>query len=125
MSMDLSQAPQPVLSRVASPQLVAANYILALSSADLQAYIQRETIENPALEVEEAPACPRCGCPLRANVCPICSQFQQDTLMKNRLDANDYSDDGGIWQHPLRGDDEEFDPTTRVAAQMSLPEHLT
>ncbi len=127
MSMDLTQATQQIVTRVASPQLVAANHILALSSAELQAYIQQETVENPALEMEEAPVCPRCGCPLAANKCPICSQFQQNTdLTKSRVDPVEYGDDGTVWQHPLRGnDDEEFDPTTRVAAQMSLPEHLT
>jgi RNA polymerase sigma-54 factor len=126
MSMDLSQTPQIKTTTVASPQLVAANHILALSSVELQEYIQQETMDNPALEMEEAPACPRCGCPLKGSECPICSQFQQTDSLKNRLETTEYGDDGSIWQHPLRGtDDEEFDPTTRVAAQMSLPEHLT
>lgn len=126
MSMDLNQVAQPIQTRVASPQLVAANHILALSSAELQAYIHQETMENPALEMEEAPVCPRCGAPMQGPVCQICLQFQQSEVLPNRAEQLDYGDDGGIWQHPLRGsDDDEFDPTTRVASQMSLSEHLT
>ena len=47
MSMNLDQAPAAAQrSSVASPQLVAANHILALSSAELQALIQRELAGN-------------------------------------------------------------------------------
>src|SRR5260370_37888517 len=58
--------------RVATPQLVAANHILALSSAELQALVNREAAENPALEVEENPVCQQCGRPLQGQVCPNC-----------------------------------------------------
>lgn len=126
MSMDLSQANQQVQARVASPQLVAANHILALSSAELQSYIYQEMNENPALEMEEAAVCPRCGFPLKGSVCQVCLQNQQLDPTRARLDAGDYSDDSSLWQPSSRGpDDEDFDPTSRVAAQMSLNEHLT
>jgi RNA polymerase sigma-54 factor len=126
MSMDLSQTNQQVPVRVASPQLVAANHILALSSAELQSYIYQEMSENPALDMEETPVCPQCGRPLQGAICLVCQQRQQADLATSRLENPDYEDDSSGWQPPLRGsDDDEFDPTTRVAAQMSLAEHLT
>ncbi|HEV8191063.1 MAG TPA: RNA polymerase factor sigma-54 [Ktedonobacterales bacterium] len=125
MSMDLNQTNQQIPIRVASPQLVAANHILALSSAELQSFIYQEMSENPALDMEETPVCPQCGRPLQGQVCQVCQQRLQNDLAKSRQEASDY-DDGSGWQAPLRNnDDDEFDPTTRVAAQMSLAEHLT
>src|SRR5689334_4310494 len=124
-SMDLNQTNQQIPIRVASPQLVAANHILALSSAELQSFIYQEMAENPALDMEETAVCSQCGRPLQGQICQVCQQRLQNDLAKSRQEASDY-DDGSGWQAPLRNnDDEEFDPTTRVAAQMSLAEHLT
>ncbi len=123
MSMDISQLNQQVPIRVASPQLVAANHILALSSAELQTLIHKEVDENPALEVEEVVVCQRCGRPLQGTYCPYCAS--QNLEQTKPFDGDDYGD-GSLWQPRVSsGDDEEFDPTTRVAAQMSLAEHLT
>jgi len=125
MSMDLNQLSQQVPLRVASPQLVAANHILALSSAELQALIHREVDENPAMEVEELPICQQCGRPLQNGFCAACTASQR-TDTKDTRDRDDFGDDG-IWQRRATssGEGDEFDPTTRVAAQMSLAEHLT
>lgn len=127
MSMDLSQATQQAQQqvRVASPQLVAANHILALSSAELQALINKEAAENPAIEVEENPICQQCGRPLQGQICPNCLAPQ--TPQNTGPDRDSFSDDVALWQYPTSGssDDEDFDPTTRVAAQVSLAEHLT
>ncbi|MGZ3602226.1 MAG: RNA polymerase factor sigma-54 [Ktedonobacterales bacterium] len=127
MSMDLNQLTQQVPIRVASPQLVAANHILALSSAELQALIQREVMENPAIEMEEVPVCQQCGRPLQGTYCVNCMSADKQQQEKSTLDRDDFADDGSMWQHRAAGssDDEEFDPTTRVPAQMSLAEHLT
>ena len=125
MSMELNQASLVQQTRVASPQLVAANHILALSSAELQSFIYHEMAENPALDMEEAAVCPQCGRPLQGQICVVCQQPIQNDLAKSRQEASDY-DDGSSWQTPTRNsEDDEFDPTTRVAAQMSLAEHLT
>ncbi len=125
MSMELNQASQVLQTRVASPQLVAANHILALSSAELQSFIYHEMAENPALDMEEAAVCPQCGRPLQGQICVVCQQPIQNDLAKSRQEVSDY-DDGSSWQTPTRNsEDDEFDPTTRVAAQMSLAEHLT
>src|SRR5262249_21195644 len=68
--------------------------------------------------------CQQCGRPLQSGYCPTCAASQkQDT---KAADRDDFGDDG-LWQRRLTSasDDEEFDPTTRVPAQMSLAEHLT
>jgi RNA polymerase sigma-54 factor len=123
MSMDMSQATQQAQIRVPSPQLVAANHVLALSSAELQSLIYQEMNENPALDMEETATCPRCGFPLRGPTCEIC-QRNATLESSTTLSATEYGDDTG-WRQQTRGDEDEFDPTTRVPAQMSLAEHLT
>src|SRR5258708_15169311 len=125
MSMDLNQLSQQVPLRVASPQLVAANHILALSSAELQALIHREVDENPAMEVEELPICQQCGRPLQNGFCAACTASQRTDTNDTR-DHDDFGDDG-VWQRRATsgGEGAEVGPTTRVAAQMSLAQHLT
>jgi len=110
MSMDISQVSQQAPIRVASPQLVAANHILALSSAELQALIHKEAEENPALEMEEVAVCQQCGRPLQGGYCPTCAASQKEDAPKP-LDTDDYGD-GTLWQkRATASDDEEFDPT--------------
>src|SRR5262249_42230943 len=77
-----------------------------------------------AIEVEELPVCQQCGRPLQNGVCPQCAAAQKPDTTETR-ERDDFADDG-VWQRRASSsDDEEFDPTTRVAAQMSLAEHLT
>ncbi|MEO7003198.1 MAG: RNA polymerase factor sigma-54 [Ktedonobacterales bacterium] len=131
MAMDLSQVNQQFQQHIASPQLVAANHILAMSSAELQAFIYQEMHENPAMEMEELAVCPHCGRSMQGGFCQVCNQRATDPIAS--LDPNasvsdygsDYGDDGGGWRPAARADDDEFDPTARAAAQMSLAEHLT
>jgi RNA polymerase sigma-54 factor len=123
MAMDLTQLNQQAPVHAASPQLVAANHILALSSADLQTLIQREVAENPAIDMEELPVCQQCSRPIQNGVCAHCVTNTKQDIRQAVTEAADFSD--GPWQRRSSGDDDEFDPTTRVAAQMSLQEHLT
>jgi len=126
MSMDLNQTYAPVQVQRASPQLVAANHILALSSAELQSLISKEMAENPALEMEENPVCPTCGRPLQGTICPNCLSLSPSSQQVS--DREEFLDESTLWQFQATsgsGDDEEFDPTTHVPAQMSLAEHLT
>ncbi len=123
MSMDMNQATQQTQNHVPSPQLVAANYVLALSSAELQSFIYQEMNENPALDMEETAVCPRCGFPLQGTLCTVC---QQNASLEQPITPSEieYGDDAA-WRQQTRNDDDEFDPTARVPAQMSLAEHLT
>src|SRR5256885_15325271 len=68
--VDLRLLPQQQLK--VTPKQIAANYILQLSSLELQDVINQELEENPALDLEEVQACPLCGQPLAGRVCLNC-----------------------------------------------------
>ena len=108
-----------------SPRLVAANYILELSSQELQQQIATELSENPALELVEMPTCRVCGTELQGSICPRCIQRQksrQQLAYGRRAHTSPYDD---MPEARNRGpDDEEFDPLTRVASEQTLAEKL-
>src|ERR1700730_2887298 len=108
-----------------SPRLVAANYILELSSQELQQQISTELAENPALELVETPVCRVCGTELQGSICPRCIQRQKVGS------SSPYGPDGhtspydDLPEGRNRGpDDEDFDPLTRVASEQTLAEKL-
>ena len=67
MSVEVSQQLQPVMQVKVTPKQIAANYILQMSSVELQEAISQELDENPALEMSELPNCPICGSPVAGN----------------------------------------------------------
>ena len=75
MTVDMSQIAAPLPSQLPAGWLIAANEVLALSSADLQLFIHEEQISNPALEVEDRPVCPGCGRALHNQHCPHCQVY--------------------------------------------------
>ncbi|HEX9269588.1 MAG TPA: RNA polymerase factor sigma-54 [Candidatus Limnocylindria bacterium] len=118
--MDLRLLPQQQLK--VTPKQIAANYILQLSSLELQDVINQELDENPALDLEETQVCPLCGNPLSGRVCLTCfgtgkpgsTQQYQDTepLEGSSLMQRDDEDD-------------EFDPIVRAEAEQTLAEYLS
>ena len=118
--MDIRLLPQQQLK--VTPKQIAANYILQLSSQELQEVIDKELDENPALDLEETPACPLCGGALTGRVCLRCFAGTKGL-------GTSYSSD----TDPLEGtnlmlrddDDEEFDPIARAEAEMTLGEYLS
>src|SRR5918999_5535019 len=72
MSIELRQQLQPTLQVKVTPKQIAANYILQMSAAQLQEAIAQELDENPALEMQELPACPICGNAVSGNYCTDC-----------------------------------------------------
>src|SRR5467141_3387071 len=116
LELDLGQDFNPNQTMKVSPRLVAANYILELSSQELQQQISTELSENPALELVEIPTCRVCGTELQGSICPRCIQRQKvGSSSAYGPDGHNYGyDDTGDSRN--RGpDDEEFDPLTRVA----------
>ena len=105
-----------------TPKQIAANYILQLSSMELQDAINQELEENPALDLDEVHVCPLCGNPLTGRICLSC--FGSGKLSG----AQQYQD-----TEPLEGtnlmqrddDDEEFDPIVRAEAEQTLAEYLS
>jgi RNA polymerase sigma-54 factor len=63
---------EPTTRQTVTPQLIEASQILGLSAAELEQTIMAELTSNPALELAEAPSCPRCGAVLDHAYCPTC-----------------------------------------------------
>src|SRR5207253_6664061 len=124
LELDLGQEYSPNQTLKVSPRLVAANYILELSSQELQQQIATELSENPALELVETPTCRVCGTELQGSICPRCIQRQKvgssSTYGPDGHSAYDDIPDG----RNRGADDEEFDPLTRVASEQTLAEKL-
>ncbi len=121
MDLDALQEQLPHQTMKVSPRLVAANHILQLSSLELQAAISTELQDNPALEQIDVPTCPTCGTQLQGSICPQCLRRQKaDNQLLDGPDANDEP----YYGQNLRSTEDEFDPITQVAAEISLPERL-
>jgi len=118
--VDLRLLPQQQLK--VTPKQIAANYILQLSSLELQDVINQELQENPALDLEEQQVCPLCGQQLTGRVCLNCFGL-----------ANKPPRHGELESEPLEGtnlmqrdeEDEEFDPIVRAEAEQTMAEYLS
>jgi RNA polymerase sigma-54 factor len=122
--VELTQEVSTQMGVRVSPRLVAASYILELSSQELQQAIAQEISENPAMELVEKETCPACGGPLQGSICPACLSQQKSTptMPENDYDnSDDYINDLSLTAPAVEDD---FDPFTQVAAQMSLSERL-
>jgi len=119
--VDLRLLPQQQLK--VTPKQIAANYILQLSSLELQDVINQELEENPALDMEEVQACPLCGNPLTGRVCLNCFGAGKAGS------AEQYSDSEPLEGTSLMARDEEegdeFDPIVRAEAEQTLAEYLS
>ncbi len=123
MSIEVSQQLQQVMQTKVTPKQIAANYILQMSSVQLQEAIAQELDENPALEMQELSSCPICGHPVTGNYCTECMPRKTDGEDGARLlSADDLPGDSAT---RLRDDDDEFDPIARAEADFTLEDHLT
>ena len=100
-----------------SPSLIEANYILSLSRMDLQAVIATEMDANPALEMDERPACPLCGNVLDGTFCPTCLISQRNDPV-----SESYEDFPEVMVNALntREDSDEFDPMSLIAEEEDI-----
>src|SRR6266496_2114510 len=126
MDLDFTQDLGSQQTLRVSPRLVAASYILELSSQELQQQIANELSDNPALELVDVPTCQICGSELQGSICPWCIQRQrsEDTTRDLQDDqaSNMYEDPPPPTSQRLT--DEEFDPLTQVASEETLAEKL-
>ncbi len=119
--MDMIHGMSPHMGMKVSPRLVAASYILELSSLELQQVINEELGDNPALELMEKATCGVCGSVLQGSICPRCLSQQK---IEERGEDSDYPEDY-ISSYAFTGStEEEFDPLSQVAAQMTISERL-
>src|SRR2546421_11529564 len=125
LELDLGQEFNPSQTLKVSPRLVAANYILELSSQELQQQIATELAENPALELVDIPTCRVCGTELQGSICPRCIQHQKSGSSSTYgPDSHNYGYDDSSDSRNRGTDDEDFDPLTRVASEQTLAEKL-
>jgi RNA polymerase sigma-54 factor len=125
LELDIGQDLSANQTQRVSPRLVAANYILELSSQELQQQISTELSENPALELIETPTCRVCGTELQGSICPRCIQRQKVGSSPTSGPEGHLSPYDDVPEGRNRGpDDEEFDPLTRVASEQTLAEKL-
>jgi RNA polymerase sigma-54 factor len=119
--VDLRLLPQQQLK--VTPKQIAANYILQLSSLELQDVINQELQENPALDLEEVQVCPLCALPLTGRVCLNCFGAGKTP----------YKGSEDIESEPLEGtslmqrdeEDDELDPIVRAEAEQTLAEYIS
>jgi len=125
LELDFGQDLSANQTQKVSPRLVAANYILELSSQELQQQISTELHDNPALELVEVPTCRVCGTELQGSICPRCIQRQKADLgLAANADGTTYGYDELPGNNGRGNDEEEFDPLTRVASEQTLAEKL-
>lgn len=117
-AMELLQQESHEMRQTVSPRMVQASSILAMSSTDLQQAISQEAQENPALEVDEVAVCPRCGDKLEGTICLTCGEGTPERDPTEQFLEEEAS------RITTPADQEEFDPITVVAAEVSLPERL-
>ena len=119
--MDLKLLPQQQLK--VTPKQIAANYILQLSSLELQDVINQELQENPALDLEEVQVCPLCAQPLTGRVCLNCFGTGKTP----------YKGSDDVETEPLEGtslmqrdeEEDELDPIVRAEAEQTLAEYIS
>jgi RNA polymerase sigma-54 factor len=122
MSIELNQQLQPMMQAKVTPKQIAANYILQMSSVELQEAIAQELDENPALEMDELPTCPICSSPIMGNYCTECMPRKGEGEDPANLSVDDLPGDSAS---RVRDEDDEFDPIARAEADFTLEDHLT
>src|SRR6266545_732406 len=95
LELDVAQEFSASQTLKVSPRLVAANFILELSSQELQQAIANELADNPALELVDVPTCRVCGTELQGSICPRCIQRQKSGTSALANDAHNYHYDDG------------------------------
>lgn len=117
MSLHLEQRLESQLK--ITPQMIIANEVLAMSSAELEQAVAQEVEQNPVLEMIEHEQCPLCGAPLRGTQCPYCASRKPPRSEDRETEGWNYQD------YRTPDWDEEDDPISRVPGATSLAEYLT
>ena len=119
MFMELSQTPSVAPLHQSIPWLIAANTMLALSSADLATLLAQEAAQNPALELEERSICPRCGQPLSGASCSDCVWLSPSSQANT---ADDWQEEAS-WS--ASGSEEDaFDPLSLLGTPVDFRAQL-
>src|SRR5215211_5158630 len=102
------------------PRLIEANYLLHLSSQELETVISTELTANPALEIDEQVTCPVCSTPLEGGACPTCLTNHVTPAQPGPDEENDRFD--ALPSQP--SSDEDFDAVALIADDYDVLGHL-
>lgn len=107
----------------AIPVQIQANAILNMGILELQQFIDAESMENPALAVDESARCPVCGFLAGPSACPVCGASEilpKSTEIDYRLDERDYLEHA----FAVVAREDVLDPFSTVATPVELRDHL-
>src|SRR5581483_9951441 len=125
--MELEQTVLPQVNVNISAKLITSLKILQLSAEELAQTIHQEMTENPALAIDEATLCPICGAPLEDGRCAECYPAQAEepsAAVDADYDATSYVETRERQRNSNDGD-EDYDPISMVASDVSLSDYLT
>lgn len=126
--MELEQSLLPQLNINISAKLITSLKILQLSSDELAQTIQQEMTDNPALDIDEVQLCPICGAPLDDGRCPECYPTAGESAPSaadSDYDASAYIETDTRDRQRSLDSDEDYDPISLVASDVSLSEYLS
>src|SRR5437879_6418986 len=126
MDLEQNQSFLPQINVNISAKLITSLKILQLSAEELSQTISQEMTENPALEIEEQQLCPICGSPLEDGLCPECHPGLAEApsqIAEADYDATSYIETRERQRN--QDGDEEYDPISLVASDVSLSDYLT
>lgn len=101
------------------PRLIEANFLLHLSTQELETVIGQELSVNPALELDDSQSCPVCGKPLDSIGCPTCSPRQPESDHEQSTPTSDVQDREESVAKTAT-DDDEFDYIAAIAADADI-----
>jgi RNA polymerase sigma-54 factor len=122
MYLDQLQYQTQQQSVTISSKLIASIKVLQYSAQELEEAIARELAENPALEVDEASQCQRCGATLRTGICPHCEQGA--TGVADGRDEVATWDEYSDLRNSAASSDDGYDPLDFVRSGGTLHDHL-
>ena len=137
MQVSQDQAQQLLQTQKIAPHLIQASEILQCSNQELLQAIERELMENPALEVAEGSTDGCVECPKAIGLCANCprrvqseSPFAVTEASPNRTDSpenepvdNRHDDDFSDYT-PAVDSDDHFDPITLKPSSTNLRDNL-
>ena len=128
MDLEQSQSLQPQQSIAITANLITSLKILQLSSEELEQTIEQELINNPALELDEHETCSVCGSPLQDGRCLECSAESSGPAADPEGATSPWEDEAyDAWRidtRPNNAADEDYDPVSLAASEMSLQDYL-
>ncbi len=106
----------------AIPIQIQSNSILNMNILELQEFLETESIENPALCLEESSRCPVCGFLTTTAVCPVCNA----SLKKIEDNQIEFSSEYEYLERAFAAvrDNSSFDPFRTVATSLDIREYL-